>query len=75
MRLVVLGLLLAACSSESGERPAAGTPTDPVETCTRLADVCRFDGSQLGVCIEAPANKRPARCQAGKPCFICAPQH
>jgi hypothetical protein len=68
-------LALAACSgSGSGDKPT-GTTADPVEVCERIADVCRFEGSKLGVCIEAPADKRPERCAAGEPCFVCQSQH
>lgn len=72
MRLALLTLAMIACSSS--DRPA-GTTADPVEVCERLADVCRFDGSKLGVCIEAPADKRPERCVAGEPCYVCQSQH
>jgi len=76
-----IGIAVAAaggCSSPDSSSAAhkpAGTPTDPVLVCERLADVCRLDGSRLGVCIAAPAGQSPEAC-AGRPrCFICAPQH
>lgn len=79
MRAWILAAALAvtaACSSSgSGDDKPAGTPTDPVETCERIADVCRFDGPKLGVCIEAPPDKRPPRCSANEPCYVCQPQH
>lgn len=75
MRFLAALFVVAACSKSSSEREPAGTPTDPVETCERLADVCRYDGAKLGVCIEAPADRRPERCEPGAPCFVCAPQH
>jgi hypothetical protein len=69
--------LVAACSSPSqpAGREPAGTPTDPVEVCKRVADVCRLDRSRLGVCIAAPPGSSPEACAGRSPCFVCAPQH
>jgi hypothetical protein len=65
---ILLALALAGCSSSKGKKPE-GTPTDPVEVCEKLADVCRLDGAKLGVCIEAP------KCEGPAPCFTCVSQH
>jgi len=74
-----LSLLLAmSCSSSppgSGEAKPAGTPTDPVEVCERLADVCRIDGAKLGVCTAPGPGPAPAACAGHDPCYICASQH
>jgi len=69
-----------ACSSKSSESSSAqskpaGTPTDPVLVCERVADVCRLDGSRLGVCTAPSAGTSPAACEGRKPCFICMSQH
>lgn len=49
-RLLPLILLLSACGPDRSKEPA-GTTADPVEVCERMADVCRIDGSRLGVCV------------------------
>lgn len=77
-RVLVFALLLAGCRSPSepaAKREPAGTPTDPVEVCKRIADVCRLDESRLGVCIAAPEGKPPAECAGRTPCFLCVSQH
>ena len=78
-RALAAAALLAACSSSgspSGGQKPAGTPTDPVLVCERLADVCRQGGgSQLGVCTAPAANTSPAACEGRKPCLICMSQH
>lgn len=76
--LVILAWLTlaagASCKS-SGKHTPTGTTSDPVDTCERVADVCRLDKARLGVCIQAPEDARPPRCKAGEPCFVCASQH
>ena len=70
--------VLVACSSESaprGESKPAGTPTDPVEVCEKMGDVCRLDGARLGVCTQPPAGSRPAACAERDPCYLCTSQH
>lgn len=69
--------LLAACSSssDSSDRKPTGTPTDPVLVCERVADVCRLDGSRLGVCTAPPAGTTPEECAGRSPCFTCMSQH
>ncbi len=70
--------LLAACSSSSDsseQRKPTGTPTDPVLVCERVADVCRLDGSRLGVCVEPAAGTTPEECAGRSPCFTCMSQH
>lgn len=47
---LVLGLFAVLGCSRDGTREPKGTPTDPVEVCERVADVCRIDGAKLGVC-------------------------
>ncbi len=77
-RLAALSaVLLGACSSDSGstQRKAAGTPTDPVDVCERLADVCRLDDARLGVCVEAAPGVALDHCEPGKPCYVCQDQH
>lgn len=58
-------LLLVACGESKKSGKPAGTPTDPVEICERVADVCRIDKAKLGVCT-------PKRDGSG---FACASQH
>jgi hypothetical protein len=70
---VTLALALAACG-EGIEREPTGTPTDPVEVCTRVGDVCRIDGARLGVCEARRQSAAEGRCE-GEGCFACAPQH
>lgn len=68
-----LGLVMvAACSSGSGREnhKPAGTPTDPVDVCERVGDVCRIDDSRLGVCVTKPSSA----CNEA-PCYACQPQH
>lgn len=73
---LAVALVLACTSSDSSkERKPAGTPTDPVLVCERIADVCRLEGSQLGVCIAPPAGPPPAACAGRSPCFLCVSQH
>ena len=66
MRLGVLLLLVVgvACGETKKTKPA-GTSSDPVEICERVADVCRIDKAKLGVCTQ----KRDG---SG---FACASQH
>jgi hypothetical protein len=69
-------LALAACRSEpGGQRKPAGTPTDPVEVCEKMGDVCRLDGARLGVCTQPPAGSRPVDCAERDPCYLCTSQH
>ena len=57
-------------SPSSGDKPA-GTPTDPVQVCEQVGDVCQeAGGSQLGVC-----NRTTENCPGPEPCFVCMPQH
>ena len=72
-RIALLLLLSAGCSSSKGRKPE-GTPTDPVEVCERVADVCLLEGAgaKLGVCVEAPS---PEPCKGRVPCFTCMAQH
>ncbi len=76
--LGVLVLFLVGCppppETRVGDGPA-GTPTDPVEVCRDAGEVCRYDGSQLGVCnVDAARVGTPACAGPGK-CFRCVPQH
>ena len=66
-------LVLFACG-EAAEREPTGTPTDPVEVCTRVGDVCRIDSARLGVCEARRQSAAEGRCE-GEGCFACAPQH
>ena len=85
LAVLVLGLSgLLGCPSGAGqaEREPTGTPTDPVAVCRRAGDVCRLDGSRLGVCNPAPAEGRPDACAGGAKeavpgagCFVCMSQH
>ena len=79
MSIRVLGIaflaLWVACDrgdTDKAPKPT-GTPTDPVEVCERVADVCRLDGAKLGVCVEATPGA--AACQGKSPCFVCQSQH
>jgi hypothetical protein len=56
-------LLLVACGPRDSK--PAGTTSDPVDVCERIADVCRIDKAKLGVCEQR-------RSGSG---FICASQH
>ncbi|MEO8705367.1 MAG: hypothetical protein ABI867_35315 [Kofleriaceae bacterium] len=58
-------VVLAACGSSSTAKPS-GTTSDPVETCEKVADVCRLDGAKLGVCVQSKT--KPGT-------FTCASQH
>jgi hypothetical protein len=51
--LAVLGSL--GCGPESGK--PAGTTSDPVEVCEEIIQVCRYDGSKLGVCTKQADGK------------------
>lgn len=57
-------MLLLACESRGTGKPA-GTTSDPVEVCERVADVCRIDKAKLGVCTQSRAGSG----------FVCASQH
>jgi len=66
MSLVVATVAVIGCGRGSGSsRKPAGTATDPVEVCERMADVCRLDRSRLGVC--SPNRSGPG--------LTCMPQH
>jgi hypothetical protein len=70
--------MLVACSSETAPRSKskpAGTPTDPVEVCEKMGDVCRLDGARLGVCTQPPPDSRPTACAERNPCYLCTSQH
>lgn len=62
--VVVVGGTWAACGPTSSSKPA-GTSADPVTVCERVADVCRLDGSRLGVCVQARDGRG----------FACQSQH
>jgi hypothetical protein len=64
MTRLALVLALAGCGPSAPHKPT-GTPTDPVEKCERAVDVCKYDGSQLGVCGKAMSGSG----------FACVPQH
>ena len=57
-------LLVLACGSGAGRKPA-GTTSDPVDVCEKVADVCRIDKSRLGVCTHKRAGSG----------FACTSQH
>jgi hypothetical protein len=57
-------LLLVACGPGGNTKPA-GTTSDPVTVCERVADVCLIDKAKLGVCTQR-------RDGSG---FTCASQH
>ena len=57
-------LLLIACGPNDNRKPA-GTTSDPVDVCERVADVCRIDKAKLGVCSERKNGSG----------FVCASQH
>ena len=56
-------MLLVACGP-TNHKPA-GTTSDPVEVCERVADVCRIDKAKLGVCTQ----------ERGGSALVCASQH
>jgi len=62
IRALLIASLLASCGpgSSSSNKPA-GTLSDPVLVCERVADVCRLDSSRLGVCVYAK-NGRDLAC-------------
>jgi hypothetical protein len=60
-----LALLLVVACGPGGEGKPTGTTSDPVDTCERVADVCRIDRAKLGVCSQR---------QRGSG-FVCASQH
>ena len=61
----LLTTLLACGKAKSPSDKPAGTTSDPVVKCERFADVCKIDGSRLGVCATH-------RSGSG---FVCASQH
>jgi hypothetical protein len=64
LALCLASMILMGCPpSEQQNKTPAGTPTDPVEVCERAVDVCRYKGSQLGVCTQNDDG------------LICMPQH
>jgi len=67
-----LAVLGCSGSGASEQAKPTGTPTDPVEVCERVADVCRLDGAKLGVCVEGRGD---TDCEGRRPCFVCADQH
>jgi hypothetical protein len=64
-RFVCLLLLFTACGETTKKGKPAGTSSDPVEVCERIADVCRIDKAKLGVCTQKRGNDG----------FVCASQH
>lgn len=64
IRAACLTLLVAIGCGPSDRKPT-GTTNDPVLVCERVADVCRIEGSRLGVCT--------TRAQGGG--FVCLSQH
>jgi len=53
MRCLLLLVAVAACeSSDEPKAKPAGTLSDPVEVCEKVADVCRIDKAKLGVCTQ-----------------------
>lgn len=69
---LVMALLGCSGSGSTEQAKPTGTPTDPVEVCERVADVCRLDGAKLGVCVEGQPD---TDCEGRRPCFLCADQH
>lgn len=62
--LPCLLLVVAIGCGRKGDAPK-GTSANPVETCERFGDVCKLDGSRLGVCS-------PPKAGTG---LECAAQH
>ena len=63
LRLLCM-LFVLACGPSGTSKPA-GTTSDPVDVCERVADVCRIDKAKLGVCTQDRANVG----------LVCASQH
>jgi hypothetical protein len=63
--LPCLVFVVAIGCGRKGEPPAKGTSANPVETCERFGDICKLDGSRLGVCS-------PPKAGDG---LVCADQH
>ena len=59
-------LLAGSCNggSSTSSKPA-GTLSDPVTVCERVADVCRLDKSRLGVCTTGKTGRD----------LVCVSQH
>jgi hypothetical protein len=72
---LTLCLLITACANSGDPPKPTGTPTDPVETCERITDVCRLDGAKLGVCVKSEASPPPPSCEGKTPCLVCMSQH
>jgi len=62
MKRALLLVLLLGCGPEG--KPA-GTAADPVEVCEQSGQVCRFEGSKLGVCGHAKSGTG----------LVCVSQH
>ena len=71
--VLIIGLMACKSGGDGSEHKPTGSPTDPVGVCERPAQVCKFKGSQLGVCVNKP--KEDHSCQGKSPCFVCVPQH
>lgn len=64
LRALLLATFVFACGNSKKSKPA-GTAADPVEVCEQVAQICRYKGSQLGVCTHSGANNT----------LVCEPQH
>jgi hypothetical protein len=64
--LIAGALVVAGCGKQRDPNAKpAGTSADPVLVCERLADVCKLDGSRLGVCTQGKDGTT----------LVCASQH
>ncbi len=64
----VVALGTFGCDTGKVSAPT-GTPTDPVETCAKVGQVCRYNGQQLGVCHFRDGTDNPGDR------FVCLSQH
>ena len=64
-RYLGLVFLVACGSSDDPKAKPAGTMSDPVDVCEKVADVCRIDKAKLGVCTQSRTTDR----------LVCASQH
>lgn len=67
--LVLLSLLAAGCPQPDPGKP--GSPSNPVDVCGEVGQVCKTGDAPLGVCTKSTT----AVCDKPDGCFVCMSQH